>query len=103
MIKKRIRAGCLLLLLGVLAGCGQGESSAGRVFSFNANNAIVLLILTRNVECLKRLGFVVFNRNDNCLGSDKVSEDVQTLTYLPRMLAHKPIVRGNIRLALNSI
>ncbi|MBZ5517318.1 amino acid ABC transporter substrate-binding protein [Bacillus sp. KS1] len=27
MIKKRIRAGCLLLLLGVLAGCGQGEST----------------------------------------------------------------------------
>lgn len=27
MIKKRIRAGCLLLLLGVLAGCGQGESA----------------------------------------------------------------------------
>ncbi|WP_045512033.1 hypothetical protein [Bacillus amyloliquefaciens] len=26
-MKKRIRAGCLLLLLSALAGCGQGEST----------------------------------------------------------------------------
>ncbi len=50
--------------------------AAGRVFSLNANNAIVFLILTGNIKCFESLWLVVFNRNYNGLRPNKVSKNV---------------------------